>query len=364
MVNHLILQRQNQFYLLIQYPDRYHIITVNKRLEKEIEERILASVCNDAFLDEMGLKRETIPKQELRGVAVGGRYAGDVVVLYRGREKLKFVLSDDYTAEYIDGMFASVERFPAPKSSASRNRNHDWRKELQDPAMMNGMGLIGSALNLAGGAHFFLNLLFSNSDPLWFMAGFVISLVAFLLYLVFPQYYSIMGKKEYKRAGYTANVTQLEFAVLFPMLSVSISAMSLYQILDWPALLIWMAAISVAAIVLLCCFSREAKENTGILVAFSLVMIFVSMGISEHLNHVLNFHGSEPQPYVVTEKEYRNVRRGPDSYECTVILEDGTELEVDVPRDIYHQIQEGDQIFVYIGPGGLGIEYAYFVGIV
>ena len=95
MVAYLLLQKNNRVFLLVRYPDRYHIIAVNHKLDEEKEEKMLSGYCSDAAMDEMGLTRETVMMANLRGVGIGGCRAGDAVVLYMKDRKLKYVLSDD-----------------------------------------------------------------------------------------------------------------------------------------------------------------------------------------------------------------------------------------------------------------------------
>ncbi|MBE6981793.1 MAG: hypothetical protein E7437_05660 [Ruminococcaceae bacterium] len=78
----LLIQKKSRIFLLLKYPDRYHIIDVNDKLDEQAENTVLAGDCSDADIDRMGLKRVTILKSDLRGVAIGGCLAGDVIVLY------------------------------------------------------------------------------------------------------------------------------------------------------------------------------------------------------------------------------------------------------------------------------------------
>lgn len=364
MVNHLLIQNNSKLYLLVEYPDRYHMILVNRRLDNETEERILSSVCNEVFLDDMGLTRQTIMKDDLRGVAVGGCRAGDAVVLYRGKEKLKCVLSDDYTNAYIDAMFVGIERFQAPKSISSKKNNADWRKERQDESMMHLMGVIGIFLNIAGVASCIITVIWGGQEPLCILLSLAVSLAATVMYLAFPQYYSIMGSKGYKKAGYSATVTHLEFGITGPLLAVSLASISAFTILDWTTVLISMAIISIAVLILLYRFSRELREHLDLFLGVALLVVFVSLGVVEQVNHLMDFSSEPPRTYVVTETEHNRSRKGRDSFYCTVELEDGTEAELPITRAEYDQLQAGDQVLVYVGTGALGIEYAYFVEII
>lgn len=363
MVNHLIIQNRSKLYLLLEYPDRYHIITVNDHLDSESEELILSSARSDAVLDEMRLSRETIMRDDLRGIAIGGCHAGDAIVLYRGKEKLKYVLSDDYTNEYIDAMFVGIERFQPPKSVFSKKNNADWRKELQDESMVTLMRAIGICLNIAGVSSFVITVFLGRQEPFCIFVSLAVSVVAIAMYLVFPQYYSIMGSKEYKKAGYTAHVTFLEYSIMAPLLAVVLFSTYVFTVLDWTAVLISVVVISVLVLILLYSFSRELREHLDLFFAVALVTLFISFGIVEQINHLMNFSPELPQTCVVTGTEHNRSSKGRDSYNCTVMLEDGSEVELPISRAEYKQLQAGDKALVYVGTGALGIEYAYFVDI-
>lgn len=361
MFNHLILQRNNSHYLLIQYPDRYHIISVNRKLEYELEEWILTNPCSEAELDEFGLTRETIPMRELRGVAVGDNTAGSVVVLYHGKKKHKFLLSDDYDEAYLNAMFAGHERFLAPEDIGGKSKNEDWRAESWDPLEAKKMDVIGTLLNVCGVAYFLLNTFLNDGSPLWFMCGVTITVIVLALYLMFPQYYSMMSDKMYRNAGFKNGVKRLHIAFMFPILGVAFSSFYAFTIRNWLAMWIWAVLICVLLTVLLHHFSREMREVGELVVVVALFFLLGGYGLAVNANHLLNFSPSEPQSYVVTEKEHRRNRKGPDDYECIITLEDGSELELDVQAKIYREVEVGDEILVYVGKGALGVEYAYFV---
>lgn len=363
MFNHLILQKHSHHFLLIEYPDRYHIITVNKRLDPETEEWILASICTDAFFDDAGLTRDTLLKSEVRGVAVGGYTAGSVIVLYQKKNKHQYVLSDDYEEAYIDEMFAGFERFLAPESIGSEKHSSDWRKELQNPTQKKSTGIIGSVLNVIGVVYSLLYLLLGDGNPFWFLSGVLIGIVSLVIYLLCPQYYSIMTEKMYKKYDYKAGVTHVYFAVLFPLASVGIRSMTLFTIRNWGTMFIWAVVFSALLTVFLYFLSREMRGCVELVVVVAFAFLVSGIGISMHTNHLLNVNAALPEAYVVTDKEHRNVRKGPNRYECVIVLEDGSELDLNVPSNIYHQVDVGDEIMVYVGKGALGIEYAYYVDI-
>ena len=55
MEPHLLIQRNGRLFLLVRHTDRFHIVTVNKNLDAEIEERLLEVGCDEVFLDDANL---------------------------------------------------------------------------------------------------------------------------------------------------------------------------------------------------------------------------------------------------------------------------------------------------------------------
>lgn len=363
MGNSLLLQKNSRVYLLVRYIDRYHIIAVNNKLDEDKEEKVLAGNCSDAVIDEMGLTRATIMKKDLRGVAIGGCCAGDVIVLYTKDKKLKYVLSDDYSNEEIQAIFTGIERFQPPKNGGSKSRNTDWRTEMQTESMRKVMGSIGVMLNLCGCMCFVCTSLFGRLSVMWSTICLLVMVISIGLYLLYPQYFSIMGGKAYKRVGYTAKVKHLEFAIMAPALALTLRCLSDFHFPNWAPLLIAGAVIGIVASVIMYIFSREVRENTSLIVVVLLLSMFVSCGIVGQLNHLADFSVDEPQTGTVIDTERDDGGRHADRYYCSVSLESGTEMEIPISGSIYNKLQAGDMVTIFAGQGAFGIEYAYFVDI-
>ena len=360
MANYLLLQKNSRAFLLVVYTDRFHIIAVNHKLDEEKEESVLAGNCSDAVIDEMGLTRETIMKSDLRGVALGGSCAGDAVILYAKAKKLKYVLSDDYSSEEIEAVFAGIQRFkPSINGSAKKT---DWRRQMQDEAMQEPMEKIGCLLNFSGCAYLAVTMFVGRMRVLWSILCLAIMMVSLGLYLAYPQYFSIMGSKEYKRAGYTAKVKQLTLAIMAPALALSLQGMKYFYFPNWTPLLIAGAGLGITVAVVLYIRSREIKENTSMIIITLLLAMFVSCGIVAEVNHIANTAADEPQTCVVLDTERRDNGRHADRYYCTVSLEPGVEMDIPISGSVYYKLQSGDRVAIFAGRGALGIEYAYFAG--
>lgn len=360
MVAYLLLQKNNRVFLLVRYPDRYHIIAVNHKLDEEKEEKVLSGYCSDAAMDEMGLTRETVMMANLRGVGIGGCRAGDAVVLYMKDRKLKYVLSDDGD-ENIDAVFAGIERFQAPKNVGSKSRKRDWRTELQTEPMGKIMGIIGSGLNVCGGVCLVGTALFGRLSMVWPAICLLTMAAAIGMYLVYPQYFSMMGSTEYKRAGYTAKVKHVRFAILAPAFILSVQILVDFYFFNWWPLIIAGGIVGIAVTILMHIFSREVNENASLSVLVLLLAIFFSWGVIGEINHIANFHAEEPQILTVADTRKVNGAKGSTRYYCIATEESGREMKIPISRSNYEQLQPGDKASIYIGEGAFGIEYAYFL---
>ena len=363
MVNSLLLQKNSRISFLVRYTDRYHIIAVNNKLDEDKEEKILSGNCSEAVIDEMGLTRETIMKKDLRGVAIGGCSAGDVIVLYTKDRKLKYVLSDDYGDEEINAMFTGIERFQPPKNDGSKNRKADWRTEMQNESMQKVMGPIGVALNIIGCVSFAGTTILGRLSCMWSIMCLCTMAVSIGLYFLYPQYFSVMSRKEFKRIGYTAKVKHLTLAVMAPALALTLRSLRDFYFPNWVPLLIAGVAVGFAVTIIMYIFSREVRENTSLIVVILLLAVFVSCGIVGQLNHIANIDAAEPQTCTVIDTARDEGGRHADRYYCTVSLESGAELEIPISGSVYNKLQDGDMVAIFTGQGAFGIEYAYFVEI-
>lgn len=360
MNNSLLFQKSGRVFLFVGYPDRFHIITVNNKLDNQAEQRVLSETCSNAVMDELGLARETIMKKDLRGVAIGGCCAGDTVILYTKNKKLKFTLSDDYDSNALNAIFDGIERFQSPKKSKARPQKVDWRTNMQTESMRKITRAIGLVLESCG----FLCLIggswFGRLSTVWSIICLLITAFSFGLYLRYPQYYTIIDWRNCKRIGYTAKVSHLEIAVMGPALALTIRCMNDFCFPNWVPLSIASVVLGIAIFIIMNKFAREVKENTDLAIIVLLLSIIASLGMIGQLNHLLNFNDRVPQMSTVLNTE-KDSNKGTDQHYCTVELDSGVEMEVPISNSEYDKLQPGDMVPIYIGQGAFGIEYAYLI---
>ena len=108
----LLLQQRDKLYMLLGKAGKYHLITVDRRFTPEKEEKLLSLYpCSEAALRELGI---TFTALSVRGVASAGWEAGDELLLYVGKKKQRYVLSDDTSQACMDALFAGVQQYPVP----------------------------------------------------------------------------------------------------------------------------------------------------------------------------------------------------------------------------------------------------------
>lgn len=364
MENYLLLQKNGWAFLLIRYTDRYHIITVNRKLDQEKEEKVLTGNCSNAVIDEMGLTRETIMKSDLRGVSVGGNCAGDAIVLHMRDRKLKYVLSDDYSDEAINAMFKGAERIQATKNSASKPRKFDWRTEMQTESKRKVLKIIGTVLDVSAFVCIYCVSRYGRLSAIWSFASLMVMAVSIGLYFVYPGYFTIMLEKTYKRAGYTADVKHINTPIIFPALALALRTIRDFSFPSWTQIVIGSVVAGVLSSAVMYIFSREVRENTSLAIAVLCISVFLSFGIVGQINHLANSDADKTQICVLIDTEREDGSRDSDNqYYCTVEMESGDEMKIPISRSVYNKLHSGDTVRVYTGQGALGIEYAYFVDI-
>lgn len=357
MDNHLLLQKGNHTYILLSYPDRYHIITVDKHLDEKTEEKLLSGCFSDQVMDEMGLTRETVRKADLRGISISGYFAGDTLILYTKNKKLKFELADYYDLAFVDSLFSGIERFKPPKNGSAKIKKEDWRTPLQSEKMQTITKIIGMSLNTIGLILFFITAIFGRLNNFYTSACILLMVISAGMYFAYQPYYYIFGEKLYKELGYTAKVTHLDGAMLLPAYALFLRCIKDFRFTNWVSILIGCIAACALVTTVLYLFSKDCRKERDVFILAIFFTALLSFGIVGHVNHLLNFEKDAPIHCTVVDKHASGGKT--HIYRCTVIREDGIEMDIPIDAATYRWTLTGETIPVHIETGALGIEYAY-----
>lgn len=240
----------------------------------------------------------------------------------------------------------------------------DWRKKGQREELRPVMKGVGFCLNIAGFICFFGGLLIGHLKTYWAIICFVILLISLILYLVYPQYFTLLGESKYKnRVGHKTKISHIDFGIMCSGLSLLIRSLLDFSFLDWPLLVLFSVVAAIVFSLIMYSLSREIRENSDLILATVILAVFISGGIVLQLNHIMNEESGDIETCVVTDLDYhRGGRRHISTYNCTVKLNVKAEISLPITREIYRNLELGDQVLVYTGTGALGIEYAFFAG--
>ena len=149
--------------------------------------------------------------------------------------------------------------------------------------------------------------------------------------------------------------------VIFSVFAIALRSLLDFNILEWGNLLLIVLIVCILLLVLCLILSHEWKERKSTITGFVLVMIFYSLGAVCQLNCTFDPFPAESTTGTVTDMHISTSSKAPDSYILTIVLSDGTELDLETSPEHYESFQIGDFAEVYTYPGLLGVDYA-FVG--
>lgn len=344
---YLLLEQRGRQFMLLRSGNRFHLFTVDKRFTEEREEKLMQLYpCSEETLRELGI---TFMAWYVRGVAASGCDAGEELILYVGKKKHRYVLSDDSTREQMAKMFDGVEKFPMPKK---KYKPADWRLEKQKKELVPLMKGIKTVLLLAAlGSSAGLLL----HHPAWSILGILVSVSCGVLDLVFPQYFTLLdlanGSKQKHAIG-------LGFPAAVPIMVQAMYVFARYNYLTMEIFL-WSAGLGIVICIIFGLWCREMADRTGDLLAMLLLLVMFLSGPIGMVN-VLTDRAEPEISRVTVEDKYISAGKSASHY-CTVILKSGEEFDLEVTSDQYDAIAAGQQISIALHPGGLGIEYISLV---
>lgn len=237
----------------------------------------------------------------------------------------------------------------------------EWRTPEQKAELWKILGPLGTVMTVVGVAVMCATIM--EETRLIGVAGCAVAaILCFVLYLRFPQYYTLMSKKEYKKGGFTSSVKHLDVAMMAPCLGLAMQLMR-FCITGWVWFVILVLLLTAGGVALLWVGFREVREHEGVQIAAFVLALFLSIGLVVNGNHYLNFSGELHQSYTVLELTRSRSSRGVSSNACVIELKPGREVKIPLTFQQYQALQPGDTVEVFYGRGAFGVEYAYIVDV-
>lgn len=233
----------------------------------------------------------------------------------------------------------------------------EWRTPEQVPQAWQVLDPLGTVLMVAGIAALCATIP-DRSRIIGVACCALLAAVSLAVYLRFPQYYTLMDKKEYTKRGFKARVKHLDLAVVAPCFGLAMQ-LRYFHITGWVWLVVLSLLVAAAVFGLLWIGSREVREHGHVQAIAVLAALSLGIGVVVNGNHYLNVKPEQPQTYTVISTIHTSWRRGGDSYYCVIEVEPGNQEKIPVTYTQYQTL--GDTVQGFHGPGAFGVEYAYFV---
>lgn len=340
---YLLLQQNDKLYMLLGGKDSYHLVSVDKKLTEEREAQLLRLYpCSEQTLRELGI---TVSALKVRGVAASGWEAGEELVLYVGKKKHRYVLSDDSSQGQMNAMFDGVEKFQMPKK---KENSSGWRLSKQKKKLipyMKGIKTLLLVAALGSSAGLLLH------HPAWSLLGIAVSITCGVLDLVLPQYFTLLDLAKGSRQKHAIG---LGFPAAAPIMIQALYVFNRYNFLTMEIFL-WSAGLGILICIVFGLRCREFADRTGDLLALGLLLVMFLSGPIGMVNDLLEWEETRTYPVTVEDKHISSGKS--TNYYCTILLENGESFDLSVSKPDYDQINAGEQIVIAHHSGGLGIEY-------
>lgn len=292
----------------------------------------------------LGPRDFSVPLDDIRSLKFkpNGTY-GVTVHLKAGRKRLSLAPFGGTSPEALERFFRGIAPGAAPEKTPPE-RGNPARRAILNRVQVGLLVAIG-VINLPW---LFLDVpyrLFS-----------VLSLLPFPitvgLICAFPKDVTLTEVK-----GKGDGRAQMLYPLVFSGFGPALRTLMDFNFLAWKPMLLWCLGLLVAVVALLAICSRECRK-ISMLLCTAFLSLFFCVGAVGQVNYLLDFSQPVQTAAVIEEMHISTSSKGPDSYYLNVVTEDGKHMELQVGKEKYESLTEGDAVTVSISNGALGIPYA------
>lgn len=360
MASGLFIMDGKREYLLLRRDGFFHILLADEALTGEVRRR-LDDGCTVEQMQEMGLSGTTIPESGINALSVEGYGVGDELIFHLKKGKRRYVFARRYESRTGDAFFKGIPRLRTKRIGAVRGgkKHRDWRYREQNPKVRKKVRIAAVVLNVTAAAASLGLLFVKRLTPLWAALGTLCAAAGLYLLVFFGAYVSIMEKRDFEKAGYSAPVRRI-WLLFMPGLILGYRVLSAFVFLQDGVPWMFGIGFALAVGVILWLFVQEAQDHPQVLLVAVLLCFVMGIGLLGYGNHI--FATEEMTCHTLqVEDMYASTRsRGSDYYYCCVTLPDGREVKIEVGEADYSRLAVGDTITVPMRTGAFGIEYIYY----
>lgn len=345
--DYLLLQDLNKahVWMLLGSEQKFHLVRVDASLTEQKYERLMKRYpCGMKTFQELGISATPLNRENCTHVILEGTEVGAELTMYCAGTVRRFRLGDTYDEERLISFFDREQV--------------QWRiePEPEGPDAQTTKTL-GWSLTMSGVALILLTA-FSRQYLSKFRA--VLGLLNFGLAVVlsfrFPGRFAIGAMKNEDRSTKAKYRFNMELALGAPLMAMALDALRVTYT-NLLALLLWGAVLGLGIGVLLTWASRGYRSILSGAIGLTLFLMFFSSGILAQVNQLLDFRPTTTYRLIVDTTQIDTDGRGRTRYECLVTMPDGEQLEFDILRSQYEDMNPGDPVTIVAHEGVLGLEY-------
>ena len=339
--------------LLAQDAQAFYAIHVYDGLTRDKRSVLEKQGVSEALLKELHVHHDKIPKNGIRGIAIGGYSAGDAVYLYpKSGSRMKFQLRVNHEMQQIEDFFGKMPRFSAPVDKKEKKNNSEyWRREGRDQKAYESVGILIPIMTVFS---FLTSIMYGRTGAwYWFLGCLLCVVLPVVLDILYPQYFTLIIAGKGKKSD-ALEASWMFFGVIFILL-----VMPGKNWVDRPLFWIMMLMCGIAGVLILGLLAEEFRRKKEYLFGVFFFAAVLGVTLVGHANEVFDF--GEPVSYILEVQEldyWRGGRRNrTEHYECVVTLPDGREAEMNINQEFYDELEVGDLVCVELSSGAFGIEY-------
>lgn len=339
--------------LLARDEKSFFVIYVHDGLTHDKRNTLQLQGVSENLLKKLDVHFDKIPKSAIRGVAIGGYSAGDMVYLYpNSGRRMKFQLRVNHEMKQVEDYFENMKRFAPPTDKKEKKRNEEyWRREGRNQQLYESLGIVIPIMVVVS---FVVGIMYARTSAwYWFVGCLFCVMLPLVLVILLPQYFTLIMAARGKKSD------ALEASWIFFGVVLWLAVMPAKNWLDAQTWLIAALLCGGICTLLLGLLAEEFRKKKEYLFAVFFISAIVGVSLVGHANEVFDY--GEPESYILKVEEldyWRGGRRNRSKhYECSVILPDGREAEMDISKEFYDRLKVGDLIRVELSEGALGIEY-------
>lgn len=340
----------------------FYIAELHHKLTKAQTDQLRRGECTVEQMQDLGISGTAIARSDIRGIAAEGYDRADELIFHlQNKKKIAVLFSRQYDKEDADAFFKGIPRFQKARGRHTKvgRRHKDWHVREQNPAVRKRLEPVDLALKWASALTIVGFLIKPQWITLWSVLSILWVLAGLVLLFFFEPYVTLLDDKEFRKAGYQAEVISLTLLPWLPFGIITLMLMDRYAFFDMGLVLVWGITAGLVLAFLMWLFLREIHENGMLAVTVAFFCCVLCMGLVMHGNHLLAREEMVQQQVQVVDK-YRSGGRNKDYY-LTVELSDGRTLKIDVGRTAYEAYEIGDDVTVRTRTGAFGLEYGMFV---